>query len=76
MARYFPNERISQIHGQARKRDGILYFPLYHPAAALHQPSLKAIVEADVLKIPRLLDEMERMEEAVQRPQPQQLSLF
>jgi DNA polymerase len=76
MARWFPNARISQIHGQPRKLDGVVYFPMYHPAVALHQPSLRAIVEADMLKIPRLLDELEQLEEAEQAPPPQQLSLF
>jgi uracil-DNA glycosylase family 4 len=77
MARWFPNARISQIHGQPRKLDGVVYFPMYHPAAALHQPSLRAIVEADMLKIPRLLAELEQVEEAEQAPPPpQQLSLF
>lgn len=76
MARYFPNQRISQIHGQPRKANGVIYFPMYHPAAALHQPSLKAAVEADMLKIPALLAQMERVEERAAPPPPQQLSLF
>ncbi len=76
MARFFPNARISQIHGQARKENGVLYFPMYHPAAALHQASLRATVEADMLKIPALLADMERVEEQAATPPPQQLSLF
>jgi len=77
MARWFPNARISQIHGQARKLDGVVYFPMYHPAAALHQPSLRAIVEADMLKIPRLLAEIEQVAEAEPTaPPPKQLALF
>jgi uracil-DNA glycosylase len=76
MARFFPNARISQIHGQARKENGVIYFPMYHPAAALHQASLRATVEADMLKIPALLADMERVEEQSTAPPPQQLSLF
>lgn len=76
MARFFPGARISQIHGQARKENGVVYFPMYHPAAALHQQSLRATVEADMLKIPRLLAEMERIEERAQQPETTQLSLF
>jgi DNA polymerase len=76
MARYFPNQRISQIHGQARKENGVIYFPMYHPAAALHQASLKATVEADMLKIPGLLADIERVEEREEPSQAQQLSLF
>jgi DNA polymerase len=76
MARFFPNARISQIHGQAKKENGVVYFPMYHPAAALHQQSLRATVEADMLKVPRLLAEMEQVDDQEQPPAPQQLSLF
>lgn len=76
MARFFPGARISQIHGQARKENGVVYFPMYHPAAALHQQSLRATVEADMLKIPRLLAEMERVEERTRQPETTQLALF
>ncbi|MEJ2738780.1 MAG: uracil-DNA glycosylase, partial [Dehalococcoidia bacterium] len=41
MARYFANESIGKIHGRARKMDNVIYFPMYHPAAALHQGSLR-----------------------------------
>jgi uracil-DNA glycosylase family 4 len=74
MARYFPNESISKIHGKARKLDGILYFPMYHPAAALHQGSLRKVIEEDMLKIPQLLLEMETVTES--EPESQQLNLF
>ncbi len=77
MARFFPGARISQIHGQARRDNGIIFFPMYHPAAALHQQSLRATVEADMLKLPRLLAEQERVAEQEQPPpQATQLSLF
>ncbi len=78
MARAFPNAKISQIHGQPRKIGGILYIPMYHPAAALHQPSLRRTVEDDFRKIPQLLAEMDAVaeDEAPPAEQPQQLSLF
>ena len=37
---------------------------MYHPAAALHQQSLKMAIEADMLKIPKLLVEASRIEES------------
>ncbi|HLZ09220.1 MAG TPA: uracil-DNA glycosylase [Chloroflexota bacterium] len=55
MAKFFPGESISRIHGQERRRDGIIYVPMYHPAAALHQPALRATIEADFRKLPGLL---------------------
>lgn len=74
LARFFPNEPISKMHGQARKRDGSIYFAMYHPAAALHQRSLRQIIEADIKKIPALLDEATSVAE--EKEKPQQLSLF
>ncbi len=73
LARYFPDENIGKIHGKARKVAGIIYYPMYHPAAALHQGSLRRIIEADMLQIPRVLVQGERIAEAVES---QQLSLF
>ena len=60
MARYFPNETIGKIHGTARQKDGITYFAMYHPAAALHQENLKSTIEADMLKIPALLEKLRK----------------
>jgi uracil-DNA glycosylase family 4 len=76
MARWFPGARISHIHGQARKLDGRLYYPMYHPAAALHQPSLRRTVEEDMRLIPELIAEMDRIPDEGASEQAQQLSLF
>ena len=74
MARYFPGKSISKIHGTAVKRDGIIYFAMYHPAAALHQQSLRNEIEADMQKIPKLIAEMNKIQE--EEPPPQQLNMF
>jgi len=52
MAKWFPTARISRIHGQARKVNGRLIVPFFHPAAALHQPTLRQAVEEDFRKLP------------------------
>jgi uracil-DNA glycosylase len=74
MAKYFPGKSISKIHGTAVKHDNIIYFAMYHPAAALHQGSLRQDIEADMQKIPKLLADMNKFEE--EKPQPQQLNMF
>ncbi len=73
MAMFFPGKSISKIHGTAQSRDGVIYFAMYHPAAALHQQSLRRTIEEDMLKIPKLLDEAKNISG---EPQPQQLSMF
>ena len=77
MARAFPNEKISNIHGRPRKIDGIVYVPMFHPAAALHQPSLRKTVEEDFAKLPGILAELDRLADQSKPPEDvQQLSLF
>jgi uracil-DNA glycosylase family 4 len=82
MARFLPNAKISDVHGQAFKIKGRLIVPMFHPAAALHQPSLKASVERDFLHLPELIskvDEIAIIEEEAPSNNHQestQLSLF
>jgi DNA polymerase len=74
LARYFPNESIGKIHGKPRKLGDVICYPMYHPAAALHQGSLRKIIEADMLQIPQILAQVESVAEAPVGAQ--QLSLF
>jgi len=74
MAMFFPGKSISKIHGTAQKRDSIIYFAMYHPAAALHQQSLRRAIEEDMLKIPQFLAQAESMTETDK--QPKQLNMF
>jgi DNA polymerase len=76
MARYFPKTSISRIHGQPKRMGGRIYYPMFHPAAALHQPKYRAAIEEDMLKIPQLLAEAEQMADEEPPPQAEQLSLF
>ena len=48
---------IGKEHGVPRRIGEILYLPLYHPAAALHQGRLRATLEADMAVLRRVLDE-------------------
>jgi uracil-DNA glycosylase family 4 len=73
MAMFFPGKSISRIHGTAQKRDNVIYYAMYHPAAALHQASLRRAIEEDMLNIPSLLAQAETIEE---EQQPQQLTMF
>ncbi len=78
MARYFPGQRISKIHGQPKEVDGRFVVPMYHPAAALHNGSLKPELEADFAKLPRLLAEFDKAREAneAKKRKAQQQQLF
>lgn len=90
MARYFPDGKISQIHGKPRYADNRAYYPLFHPAAALRNPNLRRDMEADIRRLLEVVEEVKRrraggVQTPVQPPQqkteaeqgsPKQLRLF
>lgn len=59
MAKFLPDEKISQIHGQARFVDWqgkrLVVLPMYHPAAALRNGAIMQQIRQDFQKIPLLL---------------------
>ncbi len=57
LARYAPGESIGKVHGKPRKLNDMIHYPMYHPAAALHQASLRRTIESDMLRIPEILAE-------------------
>ena len=76
-----PNTKISNVHGQSYKIKGRLVVPMYHPAAALHQGSLRSVIEEDFKKLPQLIakvgESLNQQEGEMDREQePKQLSLF
>ena len=76
-----PNSKISQVHGQAVKIHGRLVVPMYHPAAALHQGSLRPVIKQDFAQLPQLIAEAtpdpdQRNNGQQEDEEPKQLSLF
>lgn len=87
MGKYFPGAKITSVHGQMQNIDGRFIIPMYHPAAALHQPALRPSILADFAKLPDQLNEaraalgrkiVEKKKNVVAQAseKPQQLSLF
>jgi uracil-DNA glycosylase len=85
MGKFMPGAKISQVHGQMRKVGNRYVIAMFHPAAALHQASLKPAILADFAKLPELLKQaraglgksapiVKEQEEA--QEDPKQLSLF
>jgi DNA polymerase len=55
MERFLPGRKISEIHGEARLKDGQVYLPVYHPAAALYNGGLRSVVFDDFAQLPSLV---------------------
>ncbi|RJP53185.1 MAG: uracil-DNA glycosylase [Anaerolineaceae bacterium] len=86
MGKFTPGVKISAVHGQMRKVGERFVIPMFHPAAALHQPALKPSILADFANLPDQLNEarkalgrkvVERKKPVSQKSEkPEQLSLF
>ena len=72
LAKFFPKESISKARGKARRVGEVIVYPIYHPAAALHQQSLRRTIEEDFQRLPSLL----RQPLPQEAPAGQQLSMF
>ena len=56
LQRYLPGARIGAVHGALRRSyTGQHVFPMYHPAAALHQASLRETLFRDIRGLPAAL---------------------
>ena len=57
MGKFFSGVKIGGVHGQMQKVGERFVIPMFHPAAALHQPALRPSILADFAKLPDLLNE-------------------
>jgi len=87
MAKFIPDVKISAVHGQMRKVGDRFVIPMFHPAAALHQPQLKPSILGDFANLPDQLNEareslglprivFQKKAEEIPADKPTQLSLF
>lgn len=63
--RFYPEAKISEIHGRAFRRElprigKRVFYALYHPAAALYNGSMRQTLLADFQKIPALLNRLQK----------------
>ena len=60
MDRFLPNQKISLDHGKPKRRKGQVYYPIYHPAAALYRNGLFEDLKKDFERIPKILEMIEK----------------
>jgi DNA polymerase len=62
MEYFLPDMKISQIHGQAKRIQfgdhKLVIVPLYHPAAALYNGSLRQTLIDDFLNVPKIIEKL------------------
>ncbi|MBW6440953.1 uracil-DNA glycosylase [Patescibacteria group bacterium] len=60
MERFLPNRKISIDHGQPKRLEGMVYYPVYHPAATVYRKQVLEDLKKDFLKIPDILDKIDK----------------
>lgn len=63
MARYFQTAKISVIHGQSAWVEERMIVPMYHPAAGLHQASLRPVIQRDFVQLPKMIENARQQRE-------------
>lgn len=53
---FLPALQISKVHGKPKRLKGRVYLPLFHPAAALYNGSMRQTLIDDFAKIPAVLE--------------------
>jgi DNA polymerase len=80
MYRYFPGAAITKIHGQPKRVGNRLVVPMFHPAAALHQPRWRPLISEDFAKLPQFIQEAAAFSQAEEKiidpDDAEQLSMF
>lgn len=55
---FLPDLQISKVHGQPKRYKGMVYLPLFHPAAALYNGGMRQTLLDDFAKIPHILQKL------------------
>lgn len=66
MEYFLPGMKISLIHGQPKRvqfgNDKVVIMPLFHPAAALYNGSMRQTLLDDFLKVPSVIKQLDEVE--------------
>ena len=73
--KFFPGESITRARGQPRRWRGLTVYPMYHPAAVLHNPNLRSALESDFRRLPELIEEAAHTGPAGPGPEPADVPL-
>ena len=75
-SKFFPGESISRARGKPRRWKNHMIYPMYHPAAALHNGALRPAIESDFKSLPALIESISEVPEEEDKGLAQQLSFF
>ena len=72
MARFFPDAKITSIHGQAQPIEGRMVLPMLHPAYGLRDDRGRESLKEDFRRLPAVLVQAQELRTARPGPTPRQ----
>ena len=75
-SKFFPSQTLTKARGQPRRWRNMTVYPMYHPAAALHNPRLRPVIVEDFGRLPSLVEAARQMPHEQEGASARQLSLF
>ncbi len=75
MSVFLPDKRISEVHGHPMKKNGRVYLPLFHPAAALYNGAMRETLIEDFAKIPAILKQINQTKPETETPKNLKLEI-
>ena len=75
-SKFFPDTPIGKARGKPRTWNGLVVYPMYHPAAALRNGNFRTILEADFRALPSIVANADPQREEPAADDTRQLNLF
>ncbi len=57
---FLPELKISEVHGRPLRLNGQVFIPLYHPAVALYNGSMRGELEKDFSSVKKTINKLEK----------------
>ena len=55
---FLPDLQISKVHGEPKRYNGLVYLPLFHPAAALYNGGMRQTLIDDFARVPLIMNKI------------------
>ena len=74
--KFFPSQSLTKARGRSQRWRDLTVYPIYHPAAALHNPRLRSVIVEDFRRLPEVLRTAREASLEPEAVQTRQLSMF
>ena len=75
-SKFFPSQSLTKARGRSQRWRSLTVYPIYHPAAALHNPRLRSVILEDFGRLPDVVRAAREAAQETEADEARQLNLF